>query len=289
MSLRELIVPVRGDGQGESVLNHAIALAQRFGAHIDVVHCRPNPSDMLSFDIRIPHGLRDQITQSASGAADADERYLRELFDRYCQSHDLVLCDERPWPRDRTTARWREETGIMPEVLGKLGRVYDLSVLARPDPKKKLGYRTLKAAMVETGRPALLCPPSITVESVGLRPVIAWNGSAETVRTITAAQPLLQTVGEVTVLTVETGEPLSGPSPEALADHLRAHGLNVDVQRIEASARQVPEKLLEAAVNRNADCMIAGAFGHSRKLEFIMGSVTQHLIERAELPLFMMH
>jgi nucleotide-binding universal stress UspA family protein len=47
MTIRRILVPVRGDGKGEGVLDHAVTLARRFAAHVDVLHCRPRPEDML--------------------------------------------------------------------------------------------------------------------------------------------------------------------------------------------------------------------------------------------------
>ena len=289
MSLREILVPLRGDGKGEGVLNHAIMLAQRFNAHIDAVHCRPKPTDMLSFDIRIPRGLREQIIESASGAADTDEEYLRALFDKYCQSHDLAICEETPWPTDKTTARWREETGNMPSVVGNIARVYDVTVLARPDPDRKLGYRTLRAAILQAGRPALLCPPEQTTQSVAANPVIAWNGSTETARSVGAAMPLLLRAGKALIISVDSGDRLDGPDAHALAGHLRAHGLAVEVNIIKSAGRHVSSAILDAAKSVHSDCLITGAFGHSQKLEFIMGSATQSLVDTATMPLLMMH
>lgn len=288
MSLREVLVPVRGDGKSENVLNHAIALCQRFSAHIDVVHCRANPQDMLT-GIRIPQGLRDQINQSASSAADADESYLRGLFDTYCANHALEIHDNRPWPQDKTTARWREEVGEMPDVVSRLGRVYDLTLLARPDASRNLGYRTLRAALLQSGRPAILCPPTDDVPTIGLNPVIAWNGSTETARTIDAAMPLLYAVGKVHIITVDTGAALQGPDIHALSDHLKSHQFDVTTEVVPTNKRPVHECILSAAKAAKSDCLITGAFSHSRKFEFIMGSVTQHLIEHSDIPLLMMH
>ena len=47
MTVRDILVPVRGDGKGEGVLDHALALARRFDAHIVAVHCRPRPEGKL--------------------------------------------------------------------------------------------------------------------------------------------------------------------------------------------------------------------------------------------------
>ena len=73
MSIRTILVPIRGDGRGEGVLDHALAVAQRFNAHIDAVHCRPRPEDMLPFGVYAPTSFRQQITTSASALAVDEE------------------------------------------------------------------------------------------------------------------------------------------------------------------------------------------------------------------------
>ena len=50
MTLRSILVPVRGDGKGEGVLNHALSLAKRHSAHLEVLHCRPKPEDMIPYE-----------------------------------------------------------------------------------------------------------------------------------------------------------------------------------------------------------------------------------------------
>ena len=74
MTLRTILVPVRGDGKGERVLDHALAVARRFNAHIAVVHCRPRPEDMMPFGVFVPsrdpaadHLVGDHVRRSGGG------------------------------------------------------------------------------------------------------------------------------------------------------------------------------------------------------------------------------
>ena len=58
MTVRTILVPVRGDGKGERVLDHALNFARHYSAHLDVVHCRPRPEDLLPFGVSVPAILK---------------------------------------------------------------------------------------------------------------------------------------------------------------------------------------------------------------------------------------
>ena len=62
MTVRTIMVPVRGDDRGKGLLDHALALGTRSLAHIEVVHCRARPEDMLPFGVFLPAIMREQIT-----------------------------------------------------------------------------------------------------------------------------------------------------------------------------------------------------------------------------------
>jgi len=131
MTIRTILVPVRGDGKGEGVLDHALALGRRFHAHLDVVHCRPQPEDMLPFGVSVPAILKKDILASASSLADEEERKVKDLFEDYCRRNDLTLVAERPWPDDRISVSWREKTGKQAAVVGLYGRLVDLVAVAQ--------------------------------------------------------------------------------------------------------------------------------------------------------------
>ena len=111
MSIRTIFVPIRGDGNGELVLNHALALGQRFSAHIEVNHCRPRPDDLLPAGAYLNAAMRKTITDSAQTMADDEEKRLRQIFDAYCKRHDLTVVETLPWPAHEMSVSWRERTG----------------------------------------------------------------------------------------------------------------------------------------------------------------------------------
>lgn len=287
MPIRNILVPIRGDGKGEGVLDHAVELGERFNAHIVAVHCRPRPADMLPFGTVVPAFLRDQILSSADAVSDAEEARLRQLFRDYCAKRGITTCDGTPAPEKRLTITWREEAGKQPAVIGRLGRLADLIATAQPERESRLGANTLESAMLNTGRPVLMCPPK-RVSSVGERITVAWSGSKESARAVWDAVPLLKAANEVCIVNAVTGRQPSIP-PEELAVYLADHGITATVDRFKSDPDEVGHRLLRAAHMRGADLLVMGAYGQSRGRELVLGGVTEFIVDSSDLPVLMAH
>ncbi len=290
MTIRRVLVPIRGDGKGEGVLDHAISLARRFKAHVDVLHCRPRPEDMLPYGVSVPAMLRKTILASAGTVADQEEHKVRDLFDAYCKRNDLTLVDRPPGPGDRLSLSWREESGKQAAVVAVHGRLADLIAVARPDRERNLGLNTLEAALLETGKPVLLCPPRpvAAAETVGRHVAVAWNGSCEAARAVTIGLPVLAAAESVTIVALADGaqKPLG---PEALKDYLASHGIAAGIETEKSKATAVGGALLKIARASGADLLLMGAYGQRRRRELVMGGVTQDIVEHADLPVLLTH
>lgn len=288
MTIRNILVPVRGDGKGEGVLDHALAVARRFNAHLSVIHCRPRPEDMLPFGVFVPTSFRRQIASSATTMANEEEGRVKALFQAYCSRHDLAVIDSGgAAPKDRPSASWSEATGKQAAVVAVRGRLADLIAVAQPDPKLNLGRNTLEAALLETGRLVLMCPPA-QAASIGRHVAIGWDGNAEAARALAAAMPVLVAADHITVLAGETGRHVE-LGPEDLQTYLGRHDARADVRTFRSRSTEVAQGLLGAAEEAGADVLLIGAYGHSRRRELVMGGVTEHIIEHATLPVLMIH
>jgi len=80
-------------------------------------------------------------------------------------------------------------------------------------------------------------------------------------------------------------------SISAVADrHLARHGASVDSLRIEdVPYDAIADRLQVVASAMGADLIVAGAFGHPRLWEKMLGGVTHDLLARMRLPIFMSH
>ena len=156
MSIAKILVPVRGDGKGDNVLAHAAAIARRHNAHIEAVHCRARPQDLIPHGGAVPRALREQLEAQAVELANAEEASLQEKFRARLARLGLDLIESGIPPRDRPSAGWCEEQGKQMDVIKRHGRLADLVAVAKPDRDRNLGVNTLKAALFSTGRPGLI-------------------------------------------------------------------------------------------------------------------------------------
>lgn len=287
MAIKTILMPIRGDGEGEFVLSHAHALARRHNAHITAVHCRARPEDMLPFGVMLTSGVRKAIAEQASTLANEEESRLKALFDQYCKASKLKVVDA-PSPRARSvTASWRERTGKQAAVVGVEGRLVDVVAVARPRRDRSLGVNTLEAALFETGRPVLMCPSKIA-GPVGKRIAVAWNGSTEAAHAVAMSLDLLKEADTVTILAGAPGD-AGRPGAEGLKAYLAAHAIKATAVEVKHRGREIGKGLLDAVKTDGADCLVMGAYGQRWRRELVMGGVTQHVIENAAVPVLFAH
>ena len=287
MAFRTILVPIRGDGHGESVLDHAAALGRPFNAHIRAVHCRLRAKDMMPFGVSVPNLMREQISSSAAEIADAEEERIKSLFDAYVESRDIAFCDTRPPTHDTLTISWSEATGKQADIVGVWGRLASVVAVAKPDRDTNLGLNTLESALLNTGRPVLLCPPK-PVESIGKRVAIAWNGSTEAARAVAACGSIIAAADDVVVLSAEDAENMDLSADELIL-HLADHEIASRAVTVSSRQTSLGQALLTAAKDAGADVLIMGAYGRSRGRAMVLGGVTQWIIGHTDLPILLAH
>lgn len=133
--------------------------------------------------------------------------------------------------------------------------------------------------VMQVGRPLLVVPE--TCNWLDLRSVlVAWKDTAEARRAVSDALPLLSKSTEVTIAEIIEDEADRAAALSRVGDvvsWLSRHGV--------MAREQVPEQCGDAATqleriasNAGAGVVIAGAYGHSRLSEWILGGVTRRLV-----------
>ena len=285
MTIRRILVPIRNDGKGEKVLDHALVLARRFKAHIEAVHCRPSPEDLIPFGVAVPAVLREQIAQSGNDLAVAEEAKITDEFEAYVASRQIAKAEVGKSPADKATISLGIERGKQAAMVSSRGRLADIVAVAKPDRERNIGRNTLEAALLNTGSLVLMCPSS-RPGPIGEHVAIAWNGSREGARAVTLALDLLAAAAKVTVVTVsESAADLTGSD---LVDYLADHGIKAEQSEITGRGG-VGKALLAAARDAGADTLLMGAYGSSRGRELVFGGVTQHVVDKTEMPVLLSH
>jgi nucleotide-binding universal stress UspA family protein len=143
--------------------------------------------------------------------------------------------------------------------------------------------------LLNCGRPVLLVPRTGRFPTIGKRVMVAWNGSVEAAKAVTAALPLLRGAEQVTLTVLGNSADTLGESPGAdIALYLARHGVNVEVLR-RPEAADPGKAILSLAADFNVDLLVMGAYGHSRFREMMLGGATRTILATATLPVLMAH
>jgi nucleotide-binding universal stress UspA family protein len=288
MSYRSILVPVAQPDNAASALEAAFLVAKRFAGHVSALHVVPDLADPAT------HAL--MATRMSLEAATSDFRKFKGSAERELQrqASELKRLVETAAERagapirggdDRIaglSASWREAIGFESEVVARLGRIFDLTVIARGS-----SHDTVQAGLLETGRPMLLAPPAVP-GALGDAVLLAWNASPQAARAAASALPFLQSAARVVVMSVGNG-PEPAPTAHEFAGALAWHGIAAEARHIEQGSRRVRDILLVEASEMGADLLVIGAYSHSRLRQVVFGGVTEHTLDRAELPVLMAH
>lgn len=173
----------------------------------------------------------------------------------------------------------------------EMARRFDLSVVAQNEPDKGSAKDLLiESALFESGRPVVIVP-YIQKNSLKLdRVLVCWDRSKSAARAAADAMPFLERATHVTLLTVvgKHGKH-DEPTGAVMADHLKRHGLKVDVERIVSSDPDVASAILSFAADSAASFIVMGGYGHSRLREFVLGGVTRGMLTTMTVPTLMSH
>ncbi len=168
------------------------------------------PEDLTPFGVPITAFLREQFAKRAVEVADTAAEGLKESFLRFSAKHSLKVVEREEGAGPSIS--WVEKEGKQVDVIKLYGRLSDLIIVAKPDRDKNLGTNTLKASLFNTGRPVLMCPDRETAPTtLGEHVAIAWNGSVESVRSVSLNMDILLNASAVTILTADQTECIALP------------------------------------------------------------------------------
>ena len=285
--MKTILVPIDSEGRDLALLETTLALAGRFRAHVEVLHIRRDPEEMLhATGMALPGSMRKSVLEVGVRQADEGAYRARALFDEACATAGVNQVEAPPFP-DEASVVWRDRTGKPSLLIALRGRLADLIVVSRPadDPRDT---EILEAALLETGRPVLIVPPGDAPKSVGKRIAIGWNGSTVAAKAVMAAAPFLAEAEAITILT--TGEARHDQlSARDLQRHLAWHGMNAEITSFKEKAGKISGPMLAEAHAFGADLLLLGGYGTSLTRNVILGGVTRAMLEVSDLPLLMAH
>lgn len=260
--------------------------ALRFGAMLAVRHSGTATALIVAIWLGSEYAhtqspLSDALADLVAGAKSAAASERAKLT-AWIQQHspDLHI-------RDATV----ESAAARDEILAH-ARLADLVIISRAGTHDRARRELIEDILFKSGRPLMLLPASFHARQLPERILIGWNASASAIRAVMGAMPLLRAAAQVRIVTVDAVPSAAGHGEAPgrdLAVYLARRGVRAEVSNLDGLGREHPQRLEEAALDFDADLIVAGAYGHSRLCEFVLGGVTRTLLADSSYPLLLAH
>jgi nucleotide-binding universal stress UspA family protein len=269
MELRTILVDMDVDIYSTELLQAAIHLAERFDARITAV-----AAASVEMNFVTPEGMlvaadlyqteRHELEQRLAGLEADFRRSVPEQLRGNC----LTMLDSPT------------------SVVINAARRADL-ILTQTTKRGSLRNLDIGDVLLATGRPVLMVGKGRTAVR-GETILVAWKEGREARRAIVDALPLLERAASVVVVTIhEGGDRIAEKNAlEDVGAWLKTHGINAQTG-IHPPRGNYSDTLAVLARDAGADLVVAGAYGHGRMREWILGGATRDLLAAPDLNRFM--
>lgn len=272
MSYTSLMVHLNLGQSNKNLLDVTKTLARRFDARVIGI-AGAHPSQMV---------YAEGYAGDDIWALEAKE--IAELLDaaktEFCNAFGAdSACDDVPEHR----MQWRstDRYGLLSEYAACESRCADLVIKGMtlekfPDDAMLVNTADL---ILRVGKPVLLVPPDVSPPRFDWV-LVAWKDSREARRAVADALPLLKLAQHVSVVEMAPHSEL-GHAQTRLDDvvgWLKTHGVAAEAVPTLLNSDN-DDQLGSMATECGADLVVAGAYGHSRLREWVMGGVTRSLLQ----------
>jgi nucleotide-binding universal stress UspA family protein len=181
---------------------------------------------------------------------------------------------------------WRGEMlyASLADHVARQARSVDLVITA---PGSKDLFDTARSVdtgdlVMQAGRPVLVVPPELKVLTLQ-HALVAWKDSRESRRAIRDGLPMLKLAAKVTLVEMAAPTQLDEARSrlEDVAAWLALHGVKAELLASPSTDADA-SGLYTLAQDLGADLVVAGAYGHSRLREWVLGGVTRDLLLRSD-------
>lgn len=274
MSIRTILACLLDRESAASVLDFAVPFARQHNAHLIGLHTIEALIVYPGIAMHVPDTAFVRFSESQTEESEA----IRGIFEARTRSEDFV-------------SEWRllkAETSSAADRMIESAHAADLVVMpAQMTSTARSDQANAQARVIQRGgRPVIVVPSEFSGEMSLSRIVLGWSNTREASR---AAHDMTRIAAEgarIDIVRVDGGrmDEMSDAVAIELAQALDRHGLLAKVVHRDRAGSSVSEVLQQHALEQGADLICAGAFGHSRAYDFVIGAVTWELLRDAKFP-----
>lgn len=274
---QRILLPTDGSEASSTAAEAAVTLADQFDAELHVIHVLEH--DQPSTDgVNAPDRSGEEAVQTAVElAASSDVEATRAVIEKKTSIHQELLTYTDKHGIDCIVMGTRGRSGLSRAVLGS---VAELTLRESPVPVMTVHEETV----IDPDIGSILVPT---------------DGSECALTAVDHAGELARSVDATlhVIYVVETGQIINGDRVRRLRETLEEIGekaLDLALEQIQSSTYLPTEtsilngppylEIVRYAEEHDVDCIVMGTHGRKGIRRFLLGSVTERVIRRADVP-----
>jgi nucleotide-binding universal stress UspA family protein len=277
MNYNDILVFLDGGESNSSRVETAIAFAKAHDAHVVGV----------AYNIDVPRHIATLIP----GFSTEKQREASRIIAENLANDFLKAANESGVSASTTIMKCRESSA--PAKLAAYARNFDISIMRQVgenSDQSNFERAVSEEVLFSSGRPVLYIPYIGAQTPKPQKALIAWDGSRAATRAIHDALPLLDKVGSVVILTVDSDPSTAARKVKragAMVDHLNRYGISAEVKFASSEQSDVATTVLNSLVDTGSDILVMGGYGSSKLREYILGGVTKTIFKNMTTPVCM--
>ncbi len=273
--IKKILVAQDGSNFSKSALDYALWLAGSFKAVVTGIYV----VDIVAFEAPFLHdisgalGFEPFLNFSTKIREELEKtgRTILKSFRESCEAKG-VECEEHLG------------FGIVTNEICEKARVNDLVIVGRRGLNARFEYGLLgsvtEGVVRKSPKPVLVVPE---VYKKIENPLLAYDGSANASKAMHSAAEILKTLGLPLTVVAVTNDEKDRTVIEEAENYLKTYGIEAKLEPLTG----IPPVAIERYYRDNDhDLIFMGASSHSRLVEMVIGSTTEHVMRAVEGPVF---
>jgi len=269
MNIKDILVHIDNRPTCDSRLEVAIGLAVQQQSQLTGIYVIPHP-----------HFVAHQ--HNSKELADKAEQRFKQAADAAGLVSEWICIDSQ-----------KSELNV-PTALNIHAHYHDLLIISQTDeeaPDRAIPNNLPEKAVLGSGRPVLIVPYVGRFSPDFKRILMAWRGGPESSRALHDAMPILRTVTQVKVITIQgrDGDESYQSHGADICKHMARYQLPLSCEKRVSGPLCVGDMLLNGCSDFGADLLVMGATSQSRRGYQTLGDTGQHLLKYMTAPVLMSH
>lgn len=279
MTYKSILLHLDNEDQAPALVKYASKVASQFGAHLIglfVIH---------PLQIYVGRAGGASVTPELSSLLAKEQlarmKKMEAIFEHETKNQDFVsewrFIDERVWPVADTVLQEATASDLL--IIGHQASNY-------------FSEEVTHSALLGSPVPILVLPENNKAETFAENVLVAWDGKPEAARAVGGARPILQTANKVWLHHVRHSvntEVIMTSNMKDLAENMSRHDINVEISESTAERKEVGNVISGMIKDHSVDCLVMGAYGHSKIRNLLLGNTTDYALNHLNIPLLMWH